>query len=77
MPRRDGTGPPCGVMVRVQVDVLAEAERVACRMIGTYPCVSPDGECVCLNCCTRVPHQASIPYYNLSCPVCGSKLGRE
>ena len=34
------------------------------------------GECVCPNCGARLPHQAGIPCYNMSCPKCEAKMAR-
>jgi len=36
-----------------------------------------DGNCVCPNCGTKVPHQRGVPCYSLACPQCGAKMIRE
>ena len=36
----------------------------------------PGGECVCLNCGYRTPHQLTVPCYNLRCPKCGEMMTR-
>ena len=38
--------------------------------------LGPDGECMCINCGYRTPHQRGTPCYNLSCPKCGAKMTR-
>jgi hypothetical protein len=73
MPRKDGTGPPWA----------GNAERGigrgggGGRMEGTHPGAGPGGNCVCLSCKVKVPHQAGTPCYNLSCPKCGTKMLRR
>ncbi len=34
------------------------------------------GECVCLNCGERIPHQQGIPCNTVNCPKCGNKMTR-
>ena len=46
------------------------------RMGGIRPGAGPAGECVCPACGAKVPHQAGVPCYNVSCPKCGSKMVR-
>jgi hypothetical protein len=42
---------------------------------GTGP--QSQGYCVCPKCGTKVPHQAGVPCYNLSCPSCKTKMIRK
>ncbi|MFC2062494.1 hypothetical protein ACFLS8_00895 [Chloroflexota bacterium] len=74
MPRGDGTGPPWGSGPGTGRGV-ARGSKGAGRMRGTSPGAGP-GECVCPKCKARMPHQAGIPCYNLSCPKCGAQLAR-
>lgn len=68
MPRGDGTGPPWRGG--------SGAGRGSGRMGGNRPGAGPSGTCVCPNCGAKVPHQVSMPCYNLSCPECGTKMTR-
>ena len=38
--------------------------------------LGPAGECVCINCGTRVPHQAGLPCFEQQCPRCGGGMRR-
>jgi hypothetical protein len=64
MPRGDGTGPPTG-----------RGQRGG-RMQGNRAGAGPGGNCVCPSCGEKVPHQAGIPCYSVSCPKCGTKMTR-
>jgi hypothetical protein len=68
MPRGNGTGPPGG-------GGSSRGGRAG-RMKGTRPGAGPGGDCICPNCGAKVPHQAGMPCYNLSCPKCGTKMVR-
>jgi hypothetical protein len=68
MPRGNGTGPPGG-------GGSGRGGRAG-RMKGTRPGAGPGGDCICPNCGAKVPHQAGMPCYNLSCPKCGTKMVR-
>jgi len=46
-------------------------------MGGNRPGAGADGNCVCPNCGTKVPHQRGVPCYSLACPQCGAKMVRE
>jgi Zn finger protein HypA/HybF involved in hydrogenase expression len=37
----------------------------------------PSGNCICLKCGTKVPHQAGTPCMDTQCPQCGAKMVRE
>jgi len=65
MPRGDGTGPYLG------------RGGGRGRMGGNRPGAGPSGNCVCPSCGTKIPHQASVPCYDVSCPKCGAKMIRE
>jgi len=75
MPRGDGTGPPWGSGPGTGRG-SGTGGRGAGRMRGTSPGAGPGGGCVCPNCGARIPHQAGIPCYDLSCPKCGTKMVR-
>ncbi len=47
------------------------------RMGGRRPGAGADGNCVCPNCGTKVPHQRGVPCYSLACPQCGAGMVRE
>ncbi len=38
--------------------------------------LGPAGECVCINCGARVPHQAGGPCFTQKCPHCGGGMRR-
>jgi predicted Fe-Mo cluster-binding NifX family protein len=38
--------------------------------------LGPAGACVCINCGTRVPHQAGVPCFEHQCPRCGGGMRR-
>jgi predicted Fe-Mo cluster-binding NifX family protein len=38
--------------------------------------LGPAGECVCINCGARVPHQGGVPCYEQPCPQCGGGMRR-
>ena len=38
--------------------------------------LGPAGECVCINCGARVPHQAGVPCFEQQCPQCGGGMRR-
>ncbi len=73
MPRGDGTGPfgqgpGTGRGLR---------RGMGKGMGGNRPGAGPSGNCICPSCGTRVPHEAGVPCYDLSCPKCGAKMIRE
>jgi hypothetical protein len=74
MPRGDGTGPseqgPGGGRGQGR-------GRGRGRMSGNRSCAGPGGNCVCLNCGARVPHQARVPCNSVRCPECGAQMARE
>jgi ribosomal protein L40E len=37
----------------------------------------PGGNCICLKCGTKVPHQAGTPCMDTKCPQCGATMIRE
>jgi hypothetical protein len=74
MPRGDGTG-PYGQGPGTGRG-LGRGRGVG-RMKGNRPGAGPSGNCLCPGCGNRVPHQAGIPCYDLSCPKCGAKMVRE
>ncbi|MDH5186652.1 MAG: hypothetical protein OEZ20_04940 [candidate division WOR-3 bacterium] len=39
--------------------------------------LGPGGNCVCPSCGAVVPHQPSIPCFQLKCPKCGAKMTRQ
>lgn len=74
MPREDGTG-PYGQGPGTGRG-LGRGEGRG-RMGGNRPGAGPSGDCVCPSCRARIPHQAGVPCYDLSCPKCGAKMIRE
>ena len=74
MPRGDGTGPPWGGGSGIGRGMRQIGKG---GMRGTQPGSGPGGDCICHNCGTRMPHQAGVPCYNLSCSKCGSKMVKE
>jgi len=74
MPRGDGTG-PYGQGPGTGRGLGRGGGRG--RMGGNRPGAGPTGNCVCSSCGTKVPHQAGIPCYDVSCPKCGAKMIRE
>ena len=47
------------------------------RMGGNRQGADPEGNCVCPNCGTKVPHQPRNPCYDQICSKCGTKMVRE
>ncbi|MBU0959251.1 MAG: hypothetical protein KKB31_04885 [Nanoarchaeota archaeon] len=39
--------------------------------------LGPAGECICPACGYITPHSAGFPCYNITCPMCGTKLTRK
>ncbi len=74
MPRGDGTG-PYGQGPGTGRGLGRGGGRG--RMDGNRPGAGPSGDCVCPSCGARIPHQAGVPCYNLSCPKCEAKMIRE
>jgi hypothetical protein len=37
----------------------------------------PGGNCICLKCGTKVPHQPGTPCKTMKCPQCGAAMLRE
>jgi len=74
MPRGDGTG-PSGQGPGTGRG-LGRGRGMG-RMGGNRPGAGPNGSCVCPSCGTKMPHQAGIPCYDLECPKCGARMGRE
>lgn len=73
MPRKDGTGPPLGGGAG-SGGGIGRGGMGAGRMRGSRPGSGPEGQCICPNCGTRMPHQTGMPCYDLTCPQCGSKM---
>ena len=69
MPLRDGTGP--AGMGRG----LGRGGGRG-RQPGGFG-LGPGGECVCLRCGIKVPHERGIPCYEHKCPKCGQPMTRE
>lgn len=76
MPRGDGTG-PFGQGSGTGRGMGRGMGKGMGRMGGNRPGAGPSGSCLCPSCGTRVPHEAGVPCYNLSCPKCGAKMIRE
>ncbi len=76
MPRGDGTG-PFGQGPGTGREMGRGMGKGMSRMGGNRPGAGPSGSCLCPSCGTRVPHEAGVPCYNLSCPKCGAKMIRE
>jgi len=74
MPRGDGTG-PYGQGPGTGRG-LGRGRGMG-RMGGNQPGAGPSGDCLCPSCGVRIPHQAGVPCYDLSCPKCAAKLVRE
>ncbi|MBM3120095.1 MAG: hypothetical protein FJ006_11240 [Chloroflexi bacterium] len=70
MPRGDRTGPPTGS------DSGRGGRFDRLGGSGNRPGAGPGGECVCPNCGAKLPHQAGIPCYSVSCPKCGADMVR-
>ena len=45
--------------------------------MGTPDAAGPFGNCMCLRCGHREPHQAGYPCAHQECPKCGGSMGRE
>ncbi len=71
MPRGDGKGPPWG-----SGPGTGSGGGGRGRMQGNRPGAGPSGECVCPACGARLPHQRSVPCYDIKCPKCGGKMTR-
>ena len=41
---------------------------------GAY---GPGGDCICVHCHTRLPHQVGVSCTDLRCPTCGKPMVRE
>jgi hypothetical protein len=76
MPRGDGTGPYGQGQGPGTGRGLGRGGGRG-RMGGNRPGAGPSGNCICPSCATKVPHQAGVPCYDLSCPKCGTKMIRE
>ena len=76
MPRGDGTG-PYGQGPGTGRGMGRGPQEGMGRMEGSRPGAGPEGNCVCPICGTKVPHQAGVPCYDLSCPGCGQNMIRE
>jgi len=76
MPGGDGTG-PFGQGPGTGRGMGRGMGKGMGRMGGNRPGAGPSGSCLCPSCGTRVPHEAGVPCYNLSCPKCGAKMIRE
>jgi hypothetical protein len=74
MPRGDGTGP---YGEGPGTGRMLGRGRGMGRMGGNRAGAGPGGNCVCPSCGTKIPHQAGIPCYDVSCPTCGAKMTRE
>lgn len=70
MPRGDRTGPPSGS----GSGTGGRFGRLGGS--GNRPGAGPGGECVCPSCGAKLPHQAGIPCYGVSCPKCGKNMVR-
>ncbi len=70
MPRGDGTGP------RGQGSGTGRGPRGADRGRGGGYGAGPGGDCICLNCGERVPHQLGTPCFDQKCPKCGAAMTR-
>jgi len=68
MPRGDGTGP--GGQGK-------GSGRTMGRGRGGGYALGPGGNCVCPGCGKTVPHQQSVPCYELKCPSCGAPMTRQ
>jgi len=64
MPRKDGTGP---------VGQGRSGGRGRMGGIGA----GPGGNCVCISCGEKVPHQRGTPCNQMKCPKCGAIMTRE
>jgi hypothetical protein len=64
MPRGDGTGPPQG------------GQQGRGRM-GGRRADGPGGNCVCLKCGHKIPHERGKPCNQETCPKCGTPMTRE
>jgi len=83
MPRGDMTGPPGGGGKGSGAGGGAGRGRGmdrggmgGGRMGGNRSGAGPGGECVCPKCGARVPHQAGMPCYKVSCLKCGTTMAR-
>jgi len=47
------------------------------RMGGSRAGAGPSGSCICPQCGKKVPHQAGVACYDVSCPGCGTAMVRE
>jgi len=69
MPRGDGTGP---------TGQGPGTGRGGGRgRMGGRSGAGPRGNCVCVNCGTKVPHKPRVPCNTLQCPRCGAQMVRE
>lgn len=75
MPRGDGTG-PFGQGPGTGRGMGRTGEGMGTGG-GNRPGAGPSGSCVCPSCGTKIPHQVSVPCYDLNCPKCGAKMIRE
>ena len=72
MPRGDGTGPRGqGPGTGRGLGRGGGRGRMGGRGLG------PGGNCVCLSCGATIPHQRSVPCYQMTCPKCGSKMTKR
>jgi len=74
MPRGDGTG-PAGQGPGTGRGQGRGSGRG--RMGGGRPGAGPGGNCVCVNCGTRVSHKPRVPCNTMQCPKCGAQMVRE
>jgi hypothetical protein len=74
MPREDGTG-PYGQGPGTGRG-LGRGSGTG-RMGGNRPGAGPSGGLCASQLWKKIPHQAGVPCYDLTCPKCGAKMIRE
>ena len=71
MPRGDGTGPGTGAGKGGQGQGMGGRGRRGCMGMGS------GGNCVCMRCGKKIPHERGVPCIDVSCPNCGASMTRE
>ena len=73
MPRGDGTGPTG----QGPGTGRGQGRGSGRGRMGGRSGAGPAGNCVCVNCGTRISHRPRVPCNTMHCPKCGAQMVRE
>jgi hypothetical protein len=77
MPRGDGTGPTGGGGPGTGRGAGRAFSGGGGRGRNSGGAYGPGGDCICVACKTRIPHQPGVSCTSLKCPNCGRSMIRE